>query len=94
MTGPGAPSGTVPSWSQPVRSHHPQMLERTLAETGFSIADAVMIGDATTDIQMGNAIGMDTIAVTWGAHNRDQFRATNPTHVVDKPCELTRFTKD
>jgi HAD superfamily hydrolase (TIGR01509 family) len=70
---------------------HPEMLERTVAETGIASADAVMIGDATTDIEMGKAIGMDTIAVTWGAHSGDQLRAAEPTHIIDTAGELDSF---
>jgi phosphoglycolate phosphatase len=69
----------------------PEMLERTLTEIGSSVADAVMIGDATTDIEMGQAIGMDTIAVTWGAHSRDQLLAAGPTHIIGSAAELPRF---
>lgn len=70
---------------------HPDMLERTLAKTGIDAVHAVMVGDAVTDIQMGQAIGMDTIAVTWGAHPTDALRATSPTHIIDTADELTRF---
>ncbi|MGH3832718.1 MAG: HAD family hydrolase [Pseudonocardiaceae bacterium] len=70
---------------------HPEMLERTLAETGIAPGAAVMIGDAT-DIEMGQAIGMDTIAVTWGAHPLNQLHAAAPTHIIDTAAELRRFT--
>jgi phosphoglycolate phosphatase/pyrophosphatase PpaX len=69
----------------------PEMLERTLATVGVNPAHAVMVGDAVTDIQMGQAIGMDTIAVTWGAHPVDALTAASPTHIVDTADALTRF---
>jgi phosphoglycolate phosphatase-like HAD superfamily hydrolase len=37
------------------------------------------------------AIGMDTIAVTWGAHTADALAAASPTHVVASPEALTDF---
>jgi phosphoglycolate phosphatase/pyrophosphatase PpaX len=70
---------------------HPEMLERTLAETGIPAVAAVMIGDATTDIDMGNALGIDTIAVTWGAHPIDRLRAAGPTHIIDSAAQLQQF---
>jgi phosphoglycolate phosphatase len=70
---------------------HPEMLERTLAETGIPPVAAVMIGDATTDIDMGNALGVDTIAVTWGAHPVDRLRAAGPTHIIDSAAQLQQF---
>lgn len=70
---------------------HPEMLERILAETGIPPVAAVMIGDATTDIDMGNALGVDTIAVTWGAHPIDRLRAAEPTHIIDTAAQLHQF---
>jgi phosphoglycolate phosphatase/pyrophosphatase PpaX len=69
----------------------PQMLHHTLAKAGVTPAHAVMVGDAVTDIQMGQAIGMDTIAVTWGAHQADALAAASPTHIIDTAAALTRF---
>jgi phosphoglycolate phosphatase/pyrophosphatase PpaX len=70
---------------------HPDMLERSLAKSGISAVHAVMVGDAVTDIQMGQAAGMDTIAVTWGAHPVDVLTAASPTHLIDTADGLTRF---
>jgi phosphoglycolate phosphatase/pyrophosphatase PpaX len=69
----------------------PQMLHHTLAKTGVAPAHAVMVGDAVTDIQMGQAIGIDTIACTWGAHRADTLTAASPTHLIDTAAALTRF---
>lgn len=50
-----------------------------------------MVGDAVTDMEMGQATVMDTIAVTWGAHPVDVLAATSPSHIVDNPAALTRY---
>lgn len=70
---------------------HPEMLEYTLRELGVHKDDAVMIGDATTDIEMGKAIGMDTIAVTWGAHSVDMLKSADPLHIIHSAEELKAF---
>lgn len=70
---------------------HPEMLTYTLNELKTEKQDAVMIGDSTYDIEMGNAIGMETIAVTWGAHPLELLRSANPTHIIHKFSELKRF---
>lgn len=70
---------------------HPEMLEYTLKELGVHKDDAAMIGDATTDIEMGNAIGMDTIAVTWGAHSVDMLKRAGPLYVISSADELRAF---
>lgn len=67
---------------------HPEMLLYTLDKLNIDKADAVMIGDSTFDIEMGNAIDMDTIAVTWGAHSEDLLRTSKPTLVIHQFSEL------
>lgn len=67
---------------------HPEMLEYTLKELGIHKDNAVMIGDATTDIEMGKAIGMDTIAVTWGAHSKGSLVKSKPLYIIDSMSEL------
>ena len=50
---------------------HPAMVQAALAETGADAAEAVMIGDTSYDIDMGQAAGIATIGVTWGYHPRE-----------------------
>lgn len=70
---------------------HPEMLETTLEKLHVNKDDAVMIGDSTYDIEMGNAIGMDTIAVTWGAHSEKELLSTRPLHIINSFVELEKF---
>lgn len=57
---------------------HPHMLEEILVESGISVGDAVMIGDTEFDLKMGVQAGMDTIAVSYGAHHIDRLKQYNP----------------
>ncbi len=47
---------------------HPQMLEELMAEFGVSPASTVMIGDTSHDLLMARNAGVDSLAVTYGAH--------------------------
>lgn len=47
---------------------HPAMLEQALAEAGVDVADAVMVGDTSFDMEMARAAGMRAIGVAWGYH--------------------------
>ncbi|MFW2178009.1 MULTISPECIES: HAD-IIIA family hydrolase [unclassified Moraxella] len=67
---------------------NPLMLEQILAETGKSLDDAVMIGDSIHDIRMANAIGMDSIAVSYGCEKADILAKENPNVVVGSVEEL------
>jgi phosphoglycolate phosphatase/pyrophosphatase PpaX len=71
---------------------NPEMLLHILKKLQIDIKDAVMIGDSTFDIQMGNAINMDTIAVTWGAHSKEQLQKENPTYMIHNFEKLAIFT--
>jgi phosphoglycolate phosphatase/pyrophosphatase PpaX len=70
---------------------HPEMLLYTLHQLKIDKSDAVMIGDSTFDIEMGNAIGMDTIAVSWGAHPITLLQSTKPRYMIHQFSELTQF---
>lgn len=67
---------------------HPHMLEEILDETGLTSSDAVMIGDTEFDLEMGVRAGMDTIAVSYGAHHIDRLTAYNPVLIMDRFPDL------
>lgn len=67
---------------------HPSMLERALFETGCVADRAVMIGDTEFDIEMGNAAGFTTIAVTWGYHPLDRLQRATPNFIIDSFDQL------
>jgi phosphoglycolate phosphatase len=58
------------------------MLELCLAETGVPVAEALMVGDTSFDVEMAQAAGVDSCAVTWGTHDEASLKALNPTFLV------------
>ncbi len=69
----------------------PEMLLRTLEKFNIDVKESVMIGDSTFDIEMGNKINMDTIAVTWGSHSKKLLISANPTYVINDFSQLLKF---
>lgn len=67
---------------------NPQMLIDILEETGYSVTDAVFIGDSIHDIQMAKALDMTSIAVNYGAATAETLAAENPTYQVETPQQL------
>lgn len=61
---------------------NPLMLEQILAETGKTLDEAVFIGDSVHDIRMANALGMDSIAVSYGCETAEVLANENPNLVV------------
>ncbi len=62
---------------------HPEMGLKVLNLLNVLPSDAIMVGDTTHDILMGNQCGMRTIAITYGIHDKDQLASAAPTSVVD-----------
>lgn len=61
---------------------HPLMLEEILAQTGVGVADAVMVGDTSYDMEMAQNIHMDRIGVTYGVHEDSVLSKYAPNHIV------------
>ena len=66
----------------------PDMLHKLLQHTGASPNDALMVGDTTYDLQMARSAGMDSIAVSFGAHTVDQLKSLSPIAIINSLQEL------
>ncbi|MCR4345907.1 MAG: HAD-IIIA family hydrolase [Sulfuricaulis sp.] len=67
---------------------HPRMLEDILEQTGFSVEQALMVGDTTYDMQMARHAGMDSLAVTYGVHGRELLVEHAPLVCLDSFSEV------
>lgn len=52
---------------------------------------ALVIGDAYHDIEMGHRAGMNTCAVSWGAGTEEELKNTKPTYYVERVDELRKL---
>jgi pyrophosphatase PpaX len=66
----------------------PEPVRIALHRLGCAPQDAVFVGDSIFDIQAGNAAGVRTIAVLWGASRREEFASAIPTDYVTTTSEL------
>ncbi|HET7801160.1 MAG TPA: HAD hydrolase-like protein, partial [Humibacillus xanthopallidus] len=66
----------------------PTPLLLALERMGRSSNAAVYVGDAVVDVLAGKAAGMDTLAVTWGAGQKEALHAVRPTVVASSAAEL------
>lgn len=67
---------------------HPLMLEQLLDESGFSIDQAVMVGDTEYDLGMAARAGMASVGVSYGAHHPDRLRQHQPRLIIEHFKEL------
>ncbi|MEE3239820.1 MAG: HAD-IA family hydrolase [Pseudomonadota bacterium] len=72
----------------------PMMLQQLLDETGTSLADAVMIGDTSYDLEMAQRIGMVSIGVDWGMHSVECLAANAPVSILSGFDQLLFWASD
>ncbi|MEI6556944.1 MAG: HAD-IA family hydrolase [Rhodospirillaceae bacterium] len=72
----------------------PEMVLRALADSGSTVADAVVIGDSPLDIEMAGRAGVPAIGVSWGYHGAAELARAGARRVVDSPAEMALAVVD
>ncbi|HEY8353446.1 MAG TPA: HAD-IA family hydrolase [Methylophilaceae bacterium] len=73
---------------------HPQMLHELMDEL-FTIPErTLMIGDTSHDLLMARNAGVDSLAVTYGAHPVEELKRHGPLACFDRFSELDRWLRD
>jgi phosphoglycolate phosphatase len=72
------------SFSKP----HPGMLLEIMKELALSPEQVLMVGDTSHDIQMAGNAGVDSMAVSYGAHDRQTLVSAQPTVLVSSVDEM------
>lgn len=72
---------------------HPQMLEELMAEFGVAAESVVMIGDTSHDLLMASNAGVDSLAVTYGAHSHEHLLEHKPRACLHSVGELDDWLK-
>lgn len=67
---------------------HPEGITIILKNHGLEKDEVRMIGDATFDIEMGQAAGVGTVAVAWGSHTKEALLAVRPDFFIEHPLDL------
>jgi len=67
---------------------HPEMVQQALRTFATDASRALMVGDTAFDIEMGQAAGVATCAVTYGMHPRAALQALQPDFMIDRFGEL------
>lgn len=71
-----------------VSKPHPQMLVELMDELGVAARETLMMGDTEYDLRMAQRAGTDSVAVTWGVHERGRLLKFNPCACLDSMDEL------
>jgi phosphoglycolate phosphatase len=73
---------------------HPAMLLELMAELEKEKHEVLMVGDTSHDLQMANAAGVDSLAVTYGAHREEGLRACSPLGCFSSVNQLSEWLKN
>ncbi|MDA8384325.1 MAG: HAD-IA family hydrolase [Betaproteobacteria bacterium] len=74
-----------------VSKPHPAMLEALMNELGVGSAATVMIGDTTHDLAMARSAGVRSIAVAYGAHEKDALAPFEPLLCAEHFREVAQW---
>lgn len=69
----------------------PDMALALLERMGVRPDEAMVVGDTTFDILMGNGAQCRTCAVTYGNHSRERLLSASPTFVADRFADILGF---
>ncbi|MGC4892208.1 HAD-IA family hydrolase [Micromonospora sp. DT31] len=69
----------------------PDMVLLALSLWGAESEEAVMIGDAETDILSAHSAGVAAVAALWGESDTERLLAAKPQAVLHRPAELLRL---
>ncbi|HEX20617.1 MAG TPA: HAD-IIIA family hydrolase [Acidiferrobacteraceae bacterium] len=62
---------------------HPKMLQDVLQQTGIAAERSIMVGDTVYDLQMASNAGIDSLAVSYGVHERQRLLDCGPRECLD-----------
>lgn len=73
---------------------HPDMLLHLMDRLGVEPRETLMIGDTTHDLELAQNAGVEAIAVTYGAHERDILAHHAPLATVHSVAELAQWLRE
>ncbi|MCR4560745.1 MAG: HAD family hydrolase [Bacteroidales bacterium] len=71
----------------------PDMVNYLLKKMNLTPKEVLVVGDTTFDIDMGNAAGCKTCAVTYGNHTKEKLRASHCDFLADNFAEILKYTE-
>ena len=76
--------------AEDVRNHKPapDIVNLILKNHNITPDDALVVGDTTFDLMMGQAAGCKVCGVTWGNHTEEMLRQANPDYIIQNISDL------
>ncbi|MDF9795984.1 phosphoglycolate phosphatase [Catalinimonas alkaloidigena] len=71
-----------------------RVLRKIMREKQFRPEELVYIGDEMRDIEAAKNLGIDMVAVSWGAHTAKALASLKPSYLIHQPDELLTLFAD
>lgn len=68
-----------------------QAVKKVMKREGFSIGDALYVGDEVRDIEAAKKIGLPIISVTWGYNGDKILKSYNPEYLASRPTDIIKI---
>ncbi len=72
---------------------HPAPILLGVSKLGLPASNILSFGDRNIDITASNAANVKSVACMWGAANREELLAANPTYTIEHPTEILSLIK-
>lgn len=82
---------TTRTADETVSKPDPTMLFEILEEFSLQPDQVLMVGDTTHDVHMAHNAGVDSLAVTYGAHDPETLKKSNPGVIVNSVEEMHQW---
>ena len=70
---------------------HPEMVQAILATTGVDARDAILVGDTIHDMDLAANSGVDSVAVSYGAHDEALLVTRSARAIFSNVVDLHRW---
>ena len=67
------------------------MVNVCLARLGYSLEDALYVGDSLVDVETANNAGATFIACSWGFATKEKLVNAGAKEIIDRPEELLKY---
>lgn len=72
---------------------HPACFKPILEAMGDQLSDYIIVGDSTSDIELGQNLGIPSILVKWSLLPIEAFSHAEPDYIMDTPLEFLNILK-
>lgn len=71
-----------------------QALKKVMKREGFTVDEAIYVGDEVRDIEASKKVGMPVISVVWGYNGKKILSSYKPDYLADRPSDISEAVNE